>query len=295
MPPPPPPPAPPPTGAPEPRPFYEDQSHPVTLLASYVNALNRGEYARAWDYWENPPNPSLADFQNGYADTAFVLLAAHPPTWYEGAAGSAYAQVPTLLMATHTDASQHNFVGCYVVRSSNVEGAPPGWWLFDATFSPTPGNSTDANLLIGACAHPSPGPSEPVYEERGDPVQLLASYFNAINLKDYARAWGYWENPPNPDFANFQNGYADTESVFLVVRPPIGYEGAAGSSYAQVPSLLLVTHTDASQHNFVGCYVARSPNLGPDAGTRSLFDAAVQALPSGAVNARLLAGACHGD
>jgi hypothetical protein len=262
------------------------------LLGSYVNALNRGEYARAWDYWDNPPNPSFADFQSGYADTAFVLLAAHPPTRYEGAAGSAYAQVPTLLLATHIDASQHSFVGCYVVRSSNVEGADPGWWLFDATFSPTPGNSTDANLLTGACAHPSPSSPEPAYEEREDPVQLLASYFNAINLKDYARAWSYWENPPNPDFADFQSGYADTDSVFLIVRPPIGYEGAAGSSYAKIPSILLVTHTDASLHSFAGCYVARSPSLGPDAGTWSLFDATVQALPGGAVDARLLAGAC---
>jgi hypothetical protein len=295
-PPPPPPPtlAPPPSVEPETRPFYEDRSHPVSLLASYVNALNRGEFARAWDYWENPPNPSFADFQNGYADTAFVLLAVHPPTWYDGAAGSAYAEVPTLLLATHTDASQHNFVGCYVARSSNVEGASPGWWLFDATVSPTPGNSADANLLVGACTHPSPGPSGPAYEERGDPVQLLASYFNAINLGDYARAWGYWENPPNPDFTDFQNGYADTDSVFLVVRPPVSYDGAAGSAYGQVPSIMLATHTDASQHNFLGCYVARSPNLGPDAGVWSLNNAAVQALPGGAVNAVLLAGACDG-
>jgi hypothetical protein len=234
------------------------------------------------------------DFRAGFADTAFVLLAIHPPTWYDGAAGSAYAEVPTLLMATHNDASQHNYVGCYVVRSSNVEGAPPGWWLFDATVSPTPGSSADANLLVGACAHPSPGPPEPAYEQFGDPVQLLASYFNAINLKDYARAWDYWENPPNPNFADFQNGYADTDSAFLVVSPPVGYEGAAGSSYAQVPSILLVTHADASQHNFAGCYVASSPNLGPDAGTWSLNDAEVQALPSGAVNAHMLAGACDG-
>ena len=273
-------------------PFYEDRSDPVSLLASYINAINRAEYTRAWDYWETPPNASFDDFQAGYADTAFVLLAVHPPTWYDGAAGSVYAQVPTLLLATHTDASQHNFVGCYVARSSNVEGAAPGWWLFDATVSPTPGISDDANLLVGACAYPSPAPSEPAYDSREGSVQLLASYFNAVNLKEYARAWDYWENPPNPDFDDFRNGYADTDSVFLVVRPPIGYEGAAGSSYAQVPTLLLVTHTDASQHNFLGCYVARSPNLGPDASVWSLYDATVQALSGGGASARLLDGVC---
>jgi len=289
---------PPPTPVPSPsveaemRPFYDDQSDPVSLLASYINAINRAEYARAWDYWENPPNASFDEFRAGYADTAFVLLAVHPPTWYDGAAGSAYAQVPTLLLASHSDASQHNFVGCYVVRSGNVEGAAPGWWLFDATVGPTPGNSDDANLLVGACAHPSPVPSEPTTDDRDGPVQLLASYFNAINLRDYARAWDYWENPPNPNFDDFQNGYADTDSVFLVVRPPVGYEGAAGSAYAQVPTLLLATHTDASRHNYLGCYVARSPNLGPDAGVWSLFDASVQALPGAGASAHLLAGVC---
>ena len=287
-------PLPPPTVEVEMVPFYEDRSDPVSLLASYVNAINRAEYARAWDYWETRPNASFEDFQAGYADTAFVLLAVHPPTWYDGAAGSMYAQVPTLLLATHTDSSQHNSVGCYVARSSNVEGAAPGWWLFDATVSPTPGNSDDANLLLAACAYPSPPPAEPAYDNREGPVQLLASYFNAVTLKEYARAWDYWEDPPNPDLSDFQSGYADTDSVFLVVRPPIGYEGAAGSSYAQVPSLLLATHTDASRHNFLGCYVTRAPNLGPDAGVWSLYDATVQALSGGGASAGLLAGVCGG-
>jgi len=230
-----PPTAPPPAALP---PLYDNQSDPVSLLASYVNAINRGEYARAWGYWENPPNASLAEFQAGYADTAFVLLAVHPPTWYDGAAGSAYAQLPTLLLATHTDSSQHNFVGCYVARSSNVEGATPGWWLYDASVSPAPGNSDDAGLLVNVCDHPAPPPPGPAYDDRDGPVQLLASYFNAINIEDYARAWDYWENPPNPSFDDFRDGYADTESAFLVVRPPVGYEGAAGSAYAQVPTLL---------------------------------------------------------
>ena len=103
--PPPPPPVPPPGEVP---PLYDDQDDPVSLMASYINAINRREYDRAWNYWENPPNPTFDDFRAGYADTASVLLAVHPPTWYDAAAGSAYAQLPVLLLATHTDASQHN-------------------------------------------------------------------------------------------------------------------------------------------------------------------------------------------
>jgi hypothetical protein len=66
-----------------------------------------------------------------------------------------------------------------------------------------------------------------------------------------------WENPPNPLCENFRQGFADTESVLLVVRPPTRLEGAAGSTYAAVPVLLSAAHTDGSHHNFVGCFVAR--------------------------------------
>lgn len=45
----------PPTASPVPTvdaPYYEDRSGPTSLLASYTNAINRGEYSRAWGYWE---------------------------------------------------------------------------------------------------------------------------------------------------------------------------------------------------------------------------------------------------
>ena len=134
---------------------YDDRGDPVRLLASYYNAINRREYQRAWGYWENPPNPSYKDFVQGYAETASVLLVVRPPTRFEGAAGSVYVGVPTLLVATHFDGSQHNFVGCYVARRANpdIEGAPTdrGWSLYRAMITATPGNTADATLLAQAC------------------------------------------------------------------------------------------------------------------------------------------------
>lgn len=137
---------------------YDDRGDPVRLLASYCNAINRKEYRRAWGYWESPPNPSYEHFVQGYAETASVFLAVSPPTRLEGAAGSLYARVPTLLIATHNDGSQHAFVGCYVARRPNldIEGASAnrGWSLYRATVTRTPGNTTDATLLAQACATP---------------------------------------------------------------------------------------------------------------------------------------------
>jgi hypothetical protein len=278
--------------------LYEDRADPVNALASYFNAVNRREYPRAYGYWETPPNASYEDFAAGYADTASVLLVVSPPTRIGAAAGSMYAAVPALLLATHTDGSQHNFAGCYVMRSPNpamTGAAGPAWSLYNAVVSAAPGNSSQATLLADACAALIPTQDEMPFEDRTTPVGLLASYFNAVNLKDYARAYGYWETPPNPSLEQFAQGYADTADVLLAVSPPTSIQGAAGSMYTTIPALLLATHVDGSQHTFVGCYVARRPNPAmvspPDPGW-SLYSANVQPVPGERTDASLLADAC---
>lgn len=282
----------------ETEPPYDDSGGPVRLLASYFNAVNRQEYLRAWEYWENPPNPSYEDFVQGYAETASVLLAVRPPTQYDGAAGSEYAAVPSLLLATHVDGSQHAFVGCYVARHpiADAAGVDIGWSLYSATVAAAPGNRADVTLLAGPCDFPPPDQPEPLYNDRKDPVRLLASYFNAVNRQEYQRAWEYWENPPSPSYEDFVQGYADTASVLLAVRPPTLIEGAAGSQYAAVPSLLIATHTDASVHAFVGCYVAWRANPGLSSASAeagwSLDRASVSAIPGHAADATLLEQAC---
>jgi hypothetical protein len=134
-------------------PYYQDRTGPVSLLASYYNAINRQEYLRAWEYWEAPPDPSFEEFAAGFADTKSVMLVILPPTRSEGAAGSEYVAIPVLLIATHTDGCRHNFVGCLVARRPMTRGPSneQEWSLFDATVRRTPGNSTAATLLEQAC------------------------------------------------------------------------------------------------------------------------------------------------
>ncbi len=137
-------------------PRYEDRTGATSLLASYYNAINRREYARAWGYWQDPPSSSYEHFVQGFADTASVVLAVRPPTWFEGAAGSVYVNIPALLSATHTDGTRHNFLGCFVARRPNLGGTGGNqvWSLFDATVHRTPGNRTEITLLEQACGPP---------------------------------------------------------------------------------------------------------------------------------------------
>jgi hypothetical protein len=72
------------------------------------------------------------------------------------------------------------------------------------------------------------GVTAPVSSEHDLPEALLRAYYEAINAKDYARAYSYWENPPNPTLDEFAQGYADTASVAVALGQPM-LQSAAGS------------------------------------------------------------------
>jgi hypothetical protein len=278
---------------------YDDRGDPIHLLASYYNAINRKEYQRAYAYWEKPQEPSLAQFAQGFADTASVMLAVRPPAQTEGAAGSVYASIPTLLFATHVDGSRQTFSGCYVARRSNIadNGKPENnpWSIYSATIAAAPDGADDAALLAQACStNAAPQPASG-YENRVDPVGLLASYYDAINRKEYQRAYDYWGTAPS-SLDQFREGYTDTQSVLLGVEPPTYIDGAAGSQYASIPTLLLATHTDGTKQAFAGCYVTRRANPqidgAPKDGAWRLERAVIAPAPAGADAATLLAQAC---
>ena len=94
------------------------------------------------------------------------------------------------------------------------------------------------------------------------PVNVLVSYYEAINNKDYRRAYSYFETPTK-SYASFVRGYANTEHVEVILQPPVDIEGAAGSLYADAPTVLLVTERGGKSQLFAGCYTLRKSNLRP--------------------------------
>ena len=140
-----------PTGAPAvtPTPFptpvsYDHQDTPEHLIASYINAINRGEYQRAYDYWETNPL-SFDDFITGLENTSHILLTVRLPAYEEGAAGSQYAELVTLLLTTNTDGAQHVDKTCFVARRPNpgmtdTPDEPTPWMIYNATTAPASGS-----------------------------------------------------------------------------------------------------------------------------------------------------------
>ncbi len=100
----------------------------------------------------------------------------------------------------------------------------------------------------------------PAYkDDRSDAGALVRSLYNAVNRHEYARAWSYFGNPPTKSFAAFVNGYGDTERVD-VYTGRVTSEGAAGSTYFQVPVAIRATNSKREAKVFAGCFTAKAVN-----------------------------------
>lgn len=147
---------------------------------------------------------------------------------------------------------------------------------------------------------PRAGSGTGYLDDRSTAEEVVRSYYNAINTKEYARAYSYWE--PNadpsqlPPFDQFQQGYANTLSV-NVTFGGVGSGVAAGNLYFSVPVELQTQTTDHIAQTFVGCYVV---HLGQPANQTvtpfqpmAIQSAKIDQVASIASTGDLLANACN--
>ena len=126
----------------------DDRTDPVATLASYYTAINARDYRRAFRYWESPAT-SFEQFVAGFADTDRVRLLIEPSTRVDGAAGSAYAEISTIVVATTRAGNERVFAGCYTMRRSNVQDR--GWLIYRANISQVPSSARISRMLSQVC------------------------------------------------------------------------------------------------------------------------------------------------
>jgi hypothetical protein len=126
-----------------------DVGDPLALLQAYYAAINAHAFGQAYTYWSNngaASQQTFNQFYQGFAATDRVAIETGKPQT-QGAAGSAYAETPIVIMATQTDGSQQIFCGTYTLRRLNV---PPfdqlGWRIDRASIAPV------ANVQAGVDA-----------------------------------------------------------------------------------------------------------------------------------------------
>jgi len=112
-------------------------------------------------------------------------------------------------------------------------------------------------LLAALIVTPAFAQDLPDYlDDRSTAEAVIRSYYNAIDRKEYARAYSYYGTGGGPEFESFAAGYSDTASVAVSLGEVVG-DGAAGSSYFTVPVALAVSRTDGSKVGYSGCYTLR--------------------------------------
>lgn len=147
-------------------------------------------------------------------------------------------------------------------------------------------NRSVLNFVNNQSSEPDNGPRD----DRSDPVATLASYYDAINSRDFRRAYRFWESPPS-SYDRFEAGFADTDRVRLLIEPPPRMEGAAGSSFAEISTIVVATTRSGNERVFAGCYTLRKSNV-RDMGWQ-IYRADVSAVPSSARVSRMLSQGCR--
>ncbi|MEK6224995.1 MAG: hypothetical protein AABM40_01730 [Chloroflexota bacterium] len=266
-----------PTAAPEAA-YLDDRSSAEQLIRSYYDAIGKRQYLRAYGYWE--PSTTLATydvFAKGFADTTAVQVELGTVGGSPGA-GQLYWSVPAAVFSTTSGGAQ-NFVGCYTVHLARpeIQAAPPFKPMaiqggqVSAVASAAAARSGLASACGTANAQPLPwaagGTSidaAQYIDDRSVGEVVIRSLYNAVNRKEYTRAYGYWESGAAglAPFEIFAAGYANTKSVTLLTKPGTTDAGA-GQLYYSVPAVVTASNADGSTTIFSGCYKLHlgSPNI----------------------------------
>ena len=167
-------------------------------------------------------------------------------------------------------------------ETSDLNGKPYTVQYFErAVFEYHPENQPPYDVLLSqlgtylgqanySMGFPAAG-TIPFYDNHDTAAQVLKSYYNAINRKEYERAYSYFEGAPNPPadtappYPQFVSGYANTTSVTLAFGQ-VSTDAGAGNVYASLPVVIDAKHTDNSTTRFAGCYFLHhvSPGISPD-------------------------------
>jgi len=303
-------PSPTPTAAPQAA-YLDDRSSAEQVIRSYYDAIGRRQYIRAYAYWEPSSTlPTYDVFAKGFADTTAVQVEFGTIGGGVGA-GQLYWSIPAAVFAT-TSAGPQSFVGCYTLHLARpeIQTEPPFKPIaiqsaqLSAAASPAAARSALATTCGSANANPLPwgAPGAGIdaahyVDDRNAGETVITSYYNAINRKEYSRAYGYGEpgSPQLAAFATFSAGYANTKSVTLATKPGTSDVGA-GQLYYSVPAVITAANADGSTTTFSGCYKLHlgSPNIQatPPFQPLAIQSATITQAASGANPTDLLSSAC---
>jgi len=90
-------------------------------------------------------------------------------------------------------------------------------------------------------------------------VEVVRSYYAAIDAHDFERAYQSWgeSGPPGQSLEEFSRGFSATSSVRVETGAPSRIEPAAGSRFVEVPVTIFAETITGQKQRFEGKYVLR--------------------------------------
>lgn len=240
------------------KPADADVDAAVQVILDYWGAVNQRDYARAYRYWAEDgqaSGQSLEQFTNGFANTVQVTV--QIGSLEQGNARQPTVTLPVTLAAVSNvpnspsgEQRVQHFRGTYTLQPQNPSTPAGGEWRIASAAI------TDISGSVEALGEPT---------AVRDPAKLVWSYFAAINHRDFGHAFTYWANlgqASGQTFAQFHQGFATTRQVAIQLGTA-REEGAAGSTYASIPIIIVATQSDGTTQTYCGTYTLRRLNVPP--------------------------------
>lgn len=225
---------------------------PSQYMNTYYSLINSRNFDAAYTEWVNPPQTYDA-FVAGYGDTQRVQ--GYFGGLQPGDANSLVGGVPSVLYGYRTNGTVAAYTGCYYLRYDGGAGGASGtalWAIVSANLRPL----SYVPALEGADALIKSTSCYSRFDAAGNfanVTSLLGLYYDAINNRDYATAYGLWRNPPQT-YYQFVSGFASTTEVAMFLG---GYQyGGAVTAYeaGRIPVMLFGFHADGSVAAYRGCF-----------------------------------------
>lgn len=205
----------------------------VQTIVDYYTAINQQHYTDAYGIWAQP-NQTQDQFAAGFADTVTSRIRI----------GQIELMFDTVTVPVTITA---------VINLANGDQAVQ-WFA---------GKYTIQNKLIVAASINAIAP--PAQRDDMDAAQVVTSYYAALQQYQYGAAYTLWADNGGASqlsYADFVQHMADAQQT-TITTGTVQREGAAGSEYATVPTVIVVTHGDGTTQVQCGTYTLRRAMVPP--------------------------------
>ena len=167
-----------------------------------------------------------------------------------------------LKFSLHTSLKQNCAIVGGLLVAIAITASPPAKAQSRSVNASVVANSSSGSdpILVSESPAQSIASTTPIQQAA---VQAIHDYYDAISNQDYRKAYSAWDRngaASQQSFEQFKQGFINTASVTVEVGAPGRLDGAAGSSYIEVPVMVSATTTTGTSQQFRGSYILRRVN-----------------------------------